>query len=109
MLDLKYNYRIDNLLTYTAHDNFKDTECDVIMISGCEDHDFSSDAYIKYEYQWAMTASFLNLFEDDLSYYDLIVKMRNWLKYNKFTQIPQLSSGKYINVNDQTLLSEYNN
>ena len=113
MCDLKFNYNIDASSTFSTYGNFSDTKCDVIMISGCEDKDVSSDAYIydsnsyRYEYQGAMTASFVKCFYDEISYQNLIEKMRSWLKKNRFTQIPQLSSGKYIDINNSCLLSKY--
>jgi len=113
MLDLKYNYAIDRLNTVTIYEKLKKTECDVIMISGCLDKQTSADAYLldkkegKYEYQGAMTASFINNYKEDKNYENLIKDMRVWLKNNRFSQIPQLSSGKYINTSDNLILSTY--
>ena len=112
--DLKFNYKIDKYLSFTAYDTFDDTKCDVIMISGCHDKDVSSDAYIydskeyKYEYQGAMTASFIKNYYDNISYKDLIERMRSWLKIYGFTQVPQISSGLYVNVKNRCLLTTYN-
>lgn len=112
MLDLKYDFKVDNQCTYVTKDKLQDSECDVIMISGCQDFDVSSDAYIKenawrYEYQGAMTASFIKNFYDEISYEELINKMRQWLIENEFTQVPQLSSGKYIDIKKPCLLSHF--
>lgn len=111
--DLKYNYLIDRRLSYKTYDRFYDTKCDVVMISGCRDNQTSADAYIydgkdfRYEYQGAMSASFIKCFNDNISYKELIEKMRTWLSKNKFDQVPQLSSGKYIKITDVCLLCDY--
>jgi hypothetical protein len=112
-MDLKYNYAIDKLNTYTVHGNMPNSKCSIVMISGCKDDQTSSDAYLKdnnrkYEYQGAMTASFLANYKDNITYQDLILRMRYWLKKNKFEQIPQLSSGRHINIKKRFLLSYYN-
>lgn len=120
MLDLKYEYPVrsganSNInLQCRIHPTASDTNCDVIMISGCHDFQTSADAYLKdktnnwrYEYQGAMTASFIANFVDEITCENLINKMRRWLRINKFDQIPQLSSGKKINVKKPCLLSEF--
>ena len=111
VLDLKYNYKADKSRTYSVYGKYDDTQCDVIMISGSHDSQTSSDAVLfdEYEegfsYQGAMTASFIKHYEAGISYYKLIKCMRNWLQIKKFEQIPQLSSGKFINISDPFLLT----
>ena len=84
------------------------------MISGCKDNQTSADAYIKdveegkYEYQGAMTAAFLKNFNDGISYRDLIVVMRSWLKTKRYSKVPQLASGKAIDIDTPFLLGSYN-
>jgi len=113
IMDLKFNYAIDRMNTYTTYGNMAQTKCQVVMISGCQDKQTSSDAYLKdkntkkYEYQGAMTASFLLHFKNNINYHDLITNMRKWLKNSKFDQIPQLSSGRHINVKKTFLLNSY--
>jgi hypothetical protein len=115
MCDLKYNYALDKELSYTAKDIIPETACSVTMISGCRDDQTSADAYIfdgsnkHYEYQGAMSASFIANFTDEINYQDLINRMRIWLKLKKYTQVPQMSSGHYLNVTDNCLLTVYNN
>lgn len=114
MLDLKYNYAIDRLNTMTVYGKIKQTTCEVVMISGCRDDQTSADAYIldrkegRYEYQGAMTAAFINNYDPRKHCDTLINDMREWLKDNRFSQVPQLSSGRYIDVEDQLLLSSFN-
>jgi len=107
--DLKYSYKCDSKNTYTSHSKLSDTSCNVIMISGCSDNQTSADAYIPSSktFQGAMTASFLSNYTHGISCKNLINKMRSWLKSGKYSQIPQLGSGKFINVDKPVLLSSY--
>jgi uncharacterized caspase-like protein len=113
VMDLKYDYKINKLNTYSIHGSMFPTQCNIVMISGCRDNQTSSDAYLKdnktgsYEYQGAMTAAFLANYKKGISSYDLIVKMRKWLKENGFDQIPQLSSGKQIETKNKFLLGYF--
>ena len=115
ILDLKYMYNCDKKNTYTVLGSENETKCQVIMISGCRDDQTSADAFIatggaKYkEYQGAMTASFINCYSDEISTTALIDRMRMWLKSNGYSQIPQVSSGKLIDVTKPFILSKYNN
>ena len=114
MLDLKYNYNCDTKNSYRVYGKIPDTKCNLIMISGCLDSQTSADAYIpdvttkKYEYQGAMTAAFLNNYKDEISTKKLVKAMREWLKVGKYTQIPQLTSGKFIDVSKPFLMSVFN-
>jgi len=111
MCDLRYDYKCDRKQNFTVCGVQQKTRCNVVMISGCKDTQTSSDAHLqdtkskKMEYQGAMTASFIDNYEKSITYIDLINGMRKWLKEKKFDQIPQLSSGKLINVNKKFLLS----
>jgi hypothetical protein len=113
--DLKYNYAVDKKLSYTVQGVTNPSTCQVTMISGCRDDQTSADAYIydendkHFEYQGAMSASFMANFKDDVNYQDLVNKMRIWLKVNKYTQVPQLSSGKYIDITKPCILSFFDN
>ena len=104
MLDLKYQYFDDNKSnTIIENSNAYETSGDLIMISGCMDEQTSADAYINSSYQGAMTWSFLNVTDkkQDISFKDLIVNMRNVLKTSQYTQIPMLSSGKMLDLNNK--------
>jgi len=113
MLDLKYAYKVNATHAYNVYGNYKDTACNVVSISGCRDNQTSADAYVKddrenvMEYQGAMTASLIKNYHDGISYNELITKMRSWLISNKYAQVPQLTSGKLININDPFLLNEF--
>ena len=103
MLDLRYQYldstRYDN---NTEERNYPETEGNVIMISGCMDQQTSMDAYIKSAgtYQGAMTHAFLESVKKNpnSSWIDLLISMRDYLKTADYEQIPQLSSGKKLDL-----------
>ena len=95
VLDLKYNY-------FPTFLNSKDSETksNVIMISGCTDKQTSADALINKKWAGAMTTSFLQSVKGASSISVLLHRMQKYLATNKFTQIPQLSTGKMLNIND---------
>lgn len=104
VLDLKYQYSDSlNGNRLTVNEKETDTRGNVIMISGCHDQQTSADAYISDKYNGAMTAAFLycysNIPRKNLTWNNLLIGMRKYLKKNEFLQIPQLSSGKLININ----------
>lgn len=114
ILDLRFTHTIGGF-SNSVEENKKSlvTLCDIVCISGCKDSQTSADAYIsdingKMEYQGAMSCSFIKTFVDGISYKKLLTDMRKYLTKNRFTQIPLLSCGKKININDQMLLSQYN-
>jgi hypothetical protein len=104
--DLRYNEFNDSNKIETSNEKsnslFSDTECNVIMISGCKDEQTSADAYINKVFQGALTYSFLKMNEKGYTTYKLLLDgMREWLKNNKYIQYPQISSGKKIDVNHE--------
>jgi metacaspase-1 len=100
IMDLKYNY-IDYL------ENPKNTETggNVIMISGCKDEQTSADAYINGKSQGAMTWAFLGNLQPDITWRKLVENMCFSLKESGYTQIPKLSSGKFINPDSKFLFA----
>lgn len=98
VLDLKYNYLLDSKGTKIVYDTLKIPKCKFVMLSGSTDAQTSSDAYIDKKFQGAMTASYLKNYNKNISYKSLVKKMRYWLKKNGFSQIPQLSSSRRLNV-----------
>jgi hypothetical protein len=101
VLDLRYQY-FDSENYDNSTENTKETETigNVIMISGCMDNQPSAETYIDSKYQGAMTWSFLDTVNKNpkLSWKDLITNMRTTLKISKYEQIPQLSSGKKLDL-----------
>ena len=111
MLDLRYNYK--DLKQKYVHELNSETTCRLVMISGCRDNETSMDAEIfddneeRYEYQGAMTAGFIKKYQKNITYGELITDMRKYLIKDKFTQVPQLSSGKSIDLSQEFILNSY--
>ena len=101
VLDLKYQYldSLDNN-NLTLNTNETDTNGNVIMISGCSDIQTSADALINNKNQGALTWAFLETFNSkkNITWKQLLQSMRELLQNSKFDQIPQLSSGKLIDI-----------
>lgn len=103
--DLRYNYK--SCVGNYYEINFENyiTYCNAIMISGCKDDQTSADAYINKKYQGAMTAAFLSAFNINKSYRQIVQEMTLYLKTNKYTQIPQFSAGRRVNLDSKTILT----
>ena len=103
VLDLRYLYQSE--INNTFNQNLKETETKghVIMISGCRDNQTSSEAYTDNKIEGAMSWTIKNVLETKgvkISWKTLIDSMRTILLNGGFDQVPQLSSGKSININD---------
>ena len=107
VLDLKYNYLdSENFEKATVNPNIEETVGQVLMISGCTDKQTSADATLKDDAgtmtnTGAMTFAFLDTLNKNsgsITLKTLLQNMRTLLKTNGFTQIPQLSSGRSINI-----------
>lgn len=98
VMDLRYQY-LDSGNSDKTTINEKETETigSVVMISGCTDTQFSFETLDR---QGAMTVSFLNApHSKTLSWNNLILSMRSYLKTSKYSQIPQITSGKQLDLN----------
>ena len=107
ILDLKYNYLdSNNYDKYT--ENNKTSECNgnVIMISGCMDLQTSAESFIDNKIQGAMSWSFIHCLNEkpETSWRDLIKSMRNLLKSNSFSQIPQLSTDSFYDIDSKIFI-----
>ena len=109
ILDLRFKYinknkkRIENKKANLV--------CPTYMISGCKDFQTSAD-YFDHEmdqYGGALTNTFLRNIKGkkEIKFINLIQIMRQQLKNNGFTQIPQLTTNK--DVNDRTFMFKTNN
>ena len=107
ILDLKYQYMdsLDNN-NFTENINESETTGNVIMISGCSDVQTSSDATINNKSQGAMTWAFLEAFksEKNVTWRNLLIKMRDLLQKSNFSQKPQLTSGSFFNIDSQVFI-----
>ena len=107
VLDLKYQY-LDSLNYEKYTENSKDLETNgnVFMISGCTDQQTSADAFINGKASGAMTWSLLEGLKQKpvCSWRELIKTMRDLLKQSQYEQIPQLSSGTFVNIDTHVFI-----
>ncbi len=107
VLDLKYQY-IDSLNSNTYSENPKNanTNGNVFLISGCTDEQTSEDAYINNKFNGAMTWAFLECINknNSLSLRETIQNMRKLLTDLKYDQTPQLSSGRFYDIDNKMFL-----
>jgi hypothetical protein len=107
VLDLKYQY-LDSLNydKYTENPNDLETVGNVFMISGCTDEQTSADAFINNKATGAMTWSLLEGLKQNpnCSWRELIKTMRDLLKKSEYTQIPQFSSGLFVNIDNKVFI-----
>jgi hypothetical protein len=114
IIDLKYNYLdSDNFNNTTINPNVSETVSQVVMISGCKDTQTSDDAIVNYNNKvinsGAMSFSFLKSIQDhgiNISLKKLLLNMRTILHQNGYSQVPQLSSGTPIDI-DNVLISSF--
>jgi hypothetical protein len=101
MLDLRYQYMDSlNYDKYTENDKQAITVGNVFMISGCTDEQTSADAVFNSKANGAMTWSLLESLKQkpNESWRELVKNMRDILKTSEFDQIPQFSSGSFVNI-----------
>lgn len=100
MMDLKFNY---NYFENKYIENTKNNECsgNVLMISGCKDNQTSSEAVINNEPQGVLTSTFIETINKNpnCTWKNLMCDMCNSLKSNNFTQIPQISTNIFYDIN----------
>ena len=108
-IDLKYTYSLDLLqpsLSIQPATNI--TEGSVIMISGCTDNQTSADAWLDSKANGAMTWSLLKTINEPRTYQctwrQLVTEMRALLQESGFDQIPQLSTGRFENIDSLCFL-----
>jgi hypothetical protein len=104
LMDLKYNY-LSGDEDLVINEKISETKSNVFLISGCFDAETSADAYIDNKFQGALTWSLLKTINENtnLTWKDLLINMRTLLN-PRYSQIPQLSSGKLIDINSPLLL-----
>ena len=112
VLDLKYTYKVETKeesTTYTinADKNYLPSRGQVLTVSGCQDQDTSSDSYTEGKFQGAMTFSFLRAYEQlkkagkIITYKNLMKNLLIVCKQGGFEQIPQLCSGKFMDLGQE--------
>lgn len=106
LMDLKYSYLSGgDYSKVETNTKSQETKGNVYLISGCRDDQTGADAYINRKFQGAMSWAFLRAMKEkkDISWKELLLRMRELLK-PYFTQIPQLSSGREINIDSNVIM-----
>lgn len=85
-------------LTLIKDGKQNETNAEIIIISGCLDNQTSCDAFISNIHQGACTRSFLDCYKENITWEQIIYNMQKYMIENKYSQIPTLSSGKYLNL-----------
>ena len=105
----KYYYENYNLKqTITELRRHKKTTANVVLLSGCRDDQTSADAVEEGQNCGALTYGFIKscrISEGKPRWKYMLKDIRCLLVLKKYTQIPQLSSGRDINLNDVIFLS----
>jgi len=107
IFDLKYNYLdSDNYDKYSENNKVSECKGNVIMISGCMDSQTSAEALINNKAQGALTWSFIDCINKtpNCSWRELLRNMRDSLKTNEFTQIPQLSTDSFYDIDSKLFI-----
>jgi len=107
ILDLKYNYLdSSNYDKYSENDKVSECNGNVIMISGCMDTQTSAEAFIENKAQGALTWSFMDCINKtpNCSWRELLKSMRDLLKTSGFSQIPQLSTDSFYDIDSKLFI-----
>jgi uncharacterized caspase-like protein len=107
VLDLKYQF-MDSLDydKFTENSKQLETQGNVIMISGCTDNQTAADAVFGGKAAGAMTWSLLESLKQkpNVNWRELVKTMRDLLKTSQFTQIPQFSSGNFVDIDKEIFI-----
>lgn len=112
VMDLRYSYRIDIVNGKTGYHIFpdgkyRDSKCHVCIFSGCADQQTSADAVLGGKWQGAMTWSFIKACRAlkrrnrKFRYKEFMKPLIQNLQRKGFTQLPQISTGKWMDLNKQ--------
>lgn len=107
MCDLKYHYlNTNNNNQYTENNRVSECEGNVIMISGSMDSQTSAETIISNRPQGAVSWAFIKGVNEliNFSWRELIMSMRSNLKQSGLSQIPQLSSGSFYDIDSKFVL-----
>lgn len=108
IMNLRYNYLNGSAGDQLVVDAYAaETQGNIICISGCKDTQTSEEAFIGGKYGGALTWSINNTILNDnneTTWGQLVENMRSLMISSEYTQIPQFSSGKAINMGAQISL-----
>ena len=108
--DLRYQHFdsvTDPTKPTTILPNYVDTPGQVVLLSGCMDNQVSLDARINGKFNGVMTWVFveaLRMANYQDTWEGLIQRIRKILSQNKLEQIPQMSSGRNLDVQNKKVL-----
>ena len=102
-MNLRYGYlQTDGTPSVDATKD--ETVSQVVSLSGCTDKQTSADAVFGGVPNGALTKAFLAACATPTTYRGLVKGVRDFMKKNKFTQVPQLESGTVLNVDSPFVL-----
>ena len=107
VLDLRYQYMDSiNYDNFTENDKELETLGNVLLISGCTDRQTSMDSVFNDVANGAMTWSLLEGLKQkpNCTWRELIKLMRSLLKENNYQQIPQFSSGNFLDIDTKVFI-----
>lgn len=107
VLDLKYQFMDSlNYDKFTENSKQLETVGNVLMISGCTDDQTSADATFEGKANGALTWSLLESLKQKptANWRELVKNMRDLLRTSQFTQIPQFSSGNFVDIDKQIFI-----
>lgn len=102
VLDLRYRY-IGSKKNYRENRSATNLASNIVTLSGCLDQQVSADAYnINNSGEWsgALTTSFINVARSlnyNTTIYNLLSKVRQFIKARRYTQIPQICCTDALN------------
>ena len=99
--DLLTNLKLNETTTILQNNN-KLILSDVIQFGGCKDNQYSADTYINNKPTGAMSYAFIKTLNNNknITYKELLFKLRDFMIKNQYDQIPQLSTSRPLNINN---------
>ncbi len=106
ILDLKYMYNDSlNFDKYTEYDKNLDSKGNVICLCSSNDNQTSSEAWVESKVRGALCACLTDVVTDkNITWRNLLLNIRQVLKDSGYDQIPQLSSGKIMNMDTKVFI-----
>jgi hypothetical protein len=105
ILDLRYNYQAptQNSITMTQDSTYTSTKGDVLFLSGCRDSQTAADTVDTFgkpcgATTWALQETWKK-YGINIKLKYLLWDIRSFLKVRKYDQIPQLSTGRSLDMN----------
>lgn len=106
ILDLKYMYNDSlNFDKYTEYDKNLDTKGNVICLCSSTDNQTSAEAWVESKVRGALCACLTDVITDkNITWRNLLLGIRQVLKDSGYDQIPQLSSGKIMDMDTKVFI-----